>query len=99
MIEVESDKEFEDEVIQQEGQVIVQFHATWCAPCKALAPRFEAASNRGSGRWVRADIDKLDFETLRTLGIQSVPTIMEFDGGEFVKIIKGRTADAILEEI
>lgn len=90
------------EVLEAEGSVIVQFHAEWCGPCKALSPHFQSAAAEfatGSPRFVRADIDQLDRQTLVDLGIMSVPRIIEFKDGAVVRELKGRTKYSILEEL
>lgn len=91
------------EVLEAE-QAVVQFHAEWCGPCKALSPHFESAANQaasdGTGaRWIRADIDKIDRQTLVDLNIMSVPKIIEFKAGQPVREIQGRTKYTILEEV
>jgi thioredoxin 1 len=91
---------FDTEVRESEGPVVVQFHATWCGPCKALAPHFEAASERaGNIKWVRADIDELDRSTLDEYSIMSVPTVLMFENGKPVKPVRSRTVYGILEEV
>lgn len=91
---------FDKEVLQSEGPVVVQFHATWCGPCKALAPHFQAASERaGDIKWVRADVDQLNGSTLADYAVMSVPKVMMFNEGKPVKDIKSRTVYGILEEV
>jgi len=95
--EVEGTRELEEEI--KNGTIVVQFHAEWCQPCKALAPRFEAASNRARSRFVRVDVDSLDADTLNKYSIQSIPRLIKFVDGEAVKDILGRTANDILSEV
>jgi thioredoxin 1 len=95
--EVDGQEGFEKEIA--EGEVVVQFHATWCQPCKQLAPRFEAASNRSSIRFARVDVDGLPPETVARYEIMSVPTLLMFRDGTVVKRITGRTANDILSEV
>jgi thioredoxin 1 len=95
--EVEGQEGFEKEIA--EGEVVVQFHATWCQPCKQLAPRFAAASDRSSIRFARVDVDELPQATIIEYGIMSVPTLLMFRDGKAVKRITGRTANDILSEV
>lgn len=95
--EVEGTKEFEEAV--KEGRVVVQFHADWCGPCKALTPHFEAASSRTSDEWVRCSIDGLDRQTLDKYSIMTIPRVILFEDGEAVRDITSRSLYGILEEV
>ena len=100
MITDANEQTFDGEVLETPGRVVVQFHATWCGPCKALAPHFQAASERVDGiKFVRADVDQLDMSRVVDYGILSVPKILEFKDGKFVKEIAGRTVTNIVKEV
>jgi thioredoxin 1 len=77
---------FEDEVINSELPVLVDFFATWCGPCKMLAPTIEEveAESADTVKFCKIDIDE-DAELAMKYGIMSVPTLMLFKGGEPVK--------------
>jgi thioredoxin 1 len=77
---------FEDEVINSKLPVLVDFFATWCGPCKMLAPTIEEveAENADNVKFCKIDIDE-DAELAMKYGIMSVPTLMLFKGGEPVK--------------
>jgi thioredoxin 1 len=82
------------------GKVVVQFHATWCQPCKAFSPHFEAASERDeSARYLRADVESLDRSVLEEYQIASIPRVILFEDGRFVKDIESRTVYGVLEEL
>lgn len=84
---VETIKEFE-EIIKNE-KVIVDFFATWCGPCKMLAPIFEEISNELSDvTFVKVDIDKVE-ELPKMFGIMSVPTLLVFEKGILSKKVSG----------
>ena len=77
-----TDANFEAEVIQSEGLVLVDFSAKWCGPCKALEPIVHELADDYDGRLkvVRVDIDSAR-EVAARFGILSVPTLMLFQGG------------------
>lgn len=64
--------------------VLVDFYATWCGPCKMLAPILEDISNeRSRVKIVKVDIDENE-KLARTYGIMSVPTLILFKNGQQV---------------
>lgn len=68
----------------QDDLVLVDFFATWCGPCKMLAPVLtELASDRASLKVVKVDIDG-SADLAREYGIMSVPTLMLFKNGALV---------------
>jgi thioredoxin 1 len=78
-----TDQNFAEQVMQAPLPVIVDFTASWCPPCRALAPVFEKLSQAYAGRlrFVRMDTD----ENLRTparWGVQAMPTLILFAHGK-----------------
>lgn len=73
---------FESEVLQSDVPVLVDFTATWCGPCKALAPIVDKLADDFQGK---VKVGKLDIDAspqiARKYGIRSVPTVMVFKGG------------------
>ena len=69
----------------KEGVTLVGFFATWCGPCKMLAPVLEEVSKEFEGR---AKVVKVDVDELRDLAMEyriaSVPTVILFKDGEFI---------------
>ena len=69
----------------KEGVTLVDFFATWCGPCKMLAPVLEEVSKEFEGR---AKVVKVDVDELRDLAMEyriaSVPTVILFKDGEFI---------------
>ena len=76
-----SSKEFEKEVLKSNKKVLVDFFATWCGPCKMLAPILEQVQGETDVEIVKVDIDE-SMDLARKYGIMSVPTMILFENGE-----------------
>lgn len=74
---------FEAEVINHPGKVLVDFSATWCGPCKVLAPIVGKLADEFEGtlKVCEVDIDRAP-RLAQKYGVASVPTVMVFEGGE-----------------
>src|SRR3954469_16578016 len=74
---------FQQEVLQADQPVLVDFTATWCGPCKALAPIVEKLADEFEGK---VKVGKLDIDAAKPIAakyrVRSVPTVMVFRGGE-----------------
>lgn len=78
MQELKSDN-FSGEV--EEGVTLVDFYASWCGPCKQIAPLLEEASNETSAKILKVDIDAHG-EVAGELGVASIPTLVVFKDGK-----------------
>ena len=74
---------FESEVLKSDVPVLVDFTATWCGPCKALAPIVEKIADEFPGK---IKVGKLDIDdspnVTAKFGVRSVPTVIVFKGGQ-----------------
>lgn len=80
-----TDENFENEVLQSDEPVLVDFWAEWCGPCKVLGPVVDELAGEMSGKVkvVKVNIDEAP-EAPTKYGIRGVPTLMIFKGGEVV---------------
>lgn len=85
MVEQISSADWQEKVIDASRPVLVDFSATWCGPCKAMAPVVEqiAVENAGKIDVYAVDIDE-DYEIAQNYKIMSVPTFLAFKGGELI---------------
>lgn len=75
---------FDTEVLQAEGRVLVDFYADWCGPCKMMGPVVENLSEETPGvKFCKINIDD-EMEIAQRYGVMSIPTFMSFDGGKIV---------------
>jgi len=84
------DENFGKEVLESDQPVLVDFWATWCAPCRAIAPLVDelATKYKGKVKVAKMDIDS-NQDTPQQYGIRSIPTLLVFKGGKVVDTIVG----------
>ncbi len=94
-----TDESFEAGVLQSPEPVLVDFWAPWCGPCRQIAPMVDeiASENEGSAKVVKINIDESP-ETAQSFGVNSIPTLMVFKGGEVVERFVGIQSKARLQE-
>jgi thioredoxin 1 len=93
-----TDTNFDAEVIEAEGAVLVDFWAAWCGPCRVVGPVLEEiAAERSDVRIVKLDIDE-NPQTAARFQVLSIPTMILFKGGEAVKTVIGAYPKKRLEQ-
>jgi thioredoxin 1 len=93
------DTNFEAEVVQASGVVLVDFSATWCGPCKRLEPLVHEIADDYDGRLkvVKVDIDKAPTIAAK-FAVMAVPTLIFFRDGEVVDQLSGLVAKRVIAE-
>ena len=96
-----TDENFQQEVMESDQPVMIDFSASWCGPCKQLAPVVEDLAQAYDGR---IKVAKIDIEeahnTALQYGILSVPTILFLKNGEIAdQMVGNQTRQAIEERI
>ena len=82
------------------GLVLVDFWATWCGPCKMLAPTIDAIATEYKDRVVVGKVDVDENEAIaRSFGIMSIPTLFLFKDGEVVEKLVGYRLKTELEQL
>lgn len=89
---------FEEEVVNSDKKVLLDFWASWCGPCRMVAPIVdEIADERTDIKVAKVNVDEEQELTVR-FGITSIPTLIVFENGKVInQIVGARPKEAILE--
>lgn len=89
---------FEEEVINSKEPVLVDFFATWCGPCKMIAPFIAQLADKYEGRMkvCKANVDEVP-NIASSYGVSSIPTLIIFKDGEVVAQRIGGASPAVLD--
>ena len=94
-----TEKNFQQEVIQNSEPVLVDFWATWCGPCQVMNPVIQDLANEYAGQVTvgKVNVDEQP-QTAAQYGIQSIPTINIFKNGQIVDQVIGAVSKKVLVE-
>lgn len=100
LIDEISQEEFAAQVLEADRPVLVDFHAVWCGPCKAMAPALDDVAREydGLARIVKVDIDAQP-NLARDYSVRGVPTLLLISGGQVKERYTGGLGRGKLSEI
>ena len=95
-----TDADFDAQVLTAQGPVLVDFWATWCGPCKMIAPALDELASTYSGR---AKVVKVDIDQNRNIAmkyhVRSIPTLLLFKNGQVQATQIGAVGKAQLSQM
>ena len=93
-----TDETFEQEIEKQSGLTIVDFWATWCGPCRMIAPILEQLAEEHSGKVKVAKVDvDTNIRTATRFNVRSIPMLLFFKDGKVVDQIVGAVPKVHIE--
>lgn len=104
-VHVKDDADFQKQVLDSKKPTVVDFHATWCGPCKVLEPRLEKVlnnfnknANNNQIQLVKVDIDQLS-ELSGKYDVQAVPTVVAIKNGKEVSRFTGAADESRIQKM
>lgn len=91
---------FEQEVLNSDKLVLIDFYADWCGPCKSLAPRLEkfAEDNKDKVKVVKINVEESP-NLAGAFGVRSIPTLVTMRGHEAIYKVTGAVPTETLEKL
>jgi thioredoxin 1 len=93
-----TERTFEQEVLESDGKVIVDFWAEWCGPCHAVAPVLDRIADEHGLKIVKVDIDS-EQGLAQRYGVASIPMMILFENGEPQASAVGAVPKGMLERM
>jgi thioredoxin 1 len=93
-----TDADFEQEIEKHDGLAVVDFWATWCGPCRMIAPILDQLATDYSGqvKMTKLDVDA-NIKTATRFNVRSIPMLLFFKGGKVVDQIVGAVPRQAIE--
>lgn len=93
-----NEEQYKTEVLSSKGLVVLDFFATWCGPCRMLAPVLEDVENNTNVKVFKMDVDECQ-NVPREYGVMSIPTVCIFKDGKFQEKFLGYRQQEEIENI
>lgn len=88
-------QDWQEKVVNTDDLVVVDFHAVWCGPCKAIAPAIEELSTKHTNvKFYKVDVDEVS-DVAAENGISAMPTFLFLKAGNKIETVRGANPSAI----